>query len=172
MDAVPQRRMRLLERLERERYVFEAKQLAFETERLRAQAGQHQRKAFLINLLRIALLVVARLDRGCAAAKAEIEPPIADLIQHADFLDQTQRMVERQRVDQRAEAEPSRTLRDRREIDARRRRHAERREMVLGDVVAVEAGALIGLDDFEASFVILVELHVAMVEVIKDADLH
>ena len=45
------------------------------------------------------------LERRHAAADAELEAPAAHLIEHADFLDQAQRMIERQQIDQRAEAQ-------------------------------------------------------------------
>ena len=98
--------------------------------------------------------VIADLDRRDALADAEQEPAAAHLVEHADFFGQPQRMIERQRVDQRAEMQPLGALRDRRK-DARRRGHPERREMVLGAMIAVEAGTVVGLDQLEA---VLVEI--------------
>jgi hypothetical protein len=40
--------------------------------------------------------VVGGLERRHAAADAELEPSAAHLVEHADFLDQAQRMIERQ----------------------------------------------------------------------------
>ena len=40
----------------------------------------------------------------------ELEASAAQLVEHADLLDQPQRMVQRQRVDQRAEAQVPRAL--------------------------------------------------------------
>ena len=90
------------------------------------------------------------LERRHAAADAELEAPAAHLIEHADFLDQAQRMIERQQIDQRAEAQRLGALRHRREEQPGRGGAAERRRMVLGEMIAVEAGAVIGFDQLRA----------------------
>ena len=59
-------------------------------------------------------------------------------------------MIERQNVDQRTEPERCGALRHRRKEDAGRCGHAERREMMLGDVIAIEAEAFVGLRDLDA----------------------
>jgi hypothetical protein len=81
-------------------------------------------------------------------------------------------MVQRQRVDQRPEAKVSRALRHRGEEHARRRRHAERRGVMLGQVIGMEAGPVIGLDDLQPLLVVLCQRHVVAVEVIENAEFH
>src|SRR5437868_2783220 len=58
------------------------------------------------------------------------------------------------------------------EEDARRGCHAEVGEVVLGDVIRVEPGALVGHDDLEPLAVIGRERTVALIQVIEDAELH
>ncbi len=114
--------------------------------------------------------VVADLDRRNALADAEQETAAAHLVEHADFLGQPQRMIERQRINQRPEVKLPGALCDGREIDARRRRHAERRRMVLGAMVAVDAGAVVGLHQLEAVFVEIAERLIVPVDVIEDSE--
>ena len=75
-----------------------------------------------------------------------IEAAAAHLIEHAHFLDQPQRMIERQKINQRAEAQAAGALRGGGEEQAGRCRGTERRRMMLGEVIAVEPGAVVGLD--------------------------
>ena len=44
--------------------------------------------------------------------------------------------------------------------------------MVLGDVIGVEAGAVIGFDDLEAILVIIRQRRAGAVEMIEDAEFH
>src|SRR5205085_9458611 len=113
--AVPQRRMRLLPRLDFERHLVEAVELAVKVERAALQAAHDHLERFGEHSWRLIRIdaVVARLDRRDAAADAELEAPAAHLVEHADFLDQAERMIERQRVDYRPEAEPPPAQRDR-----------------------------------------------------------
>jgi hypothetical protein len=94
--------------------------------------------------------VVADLVGRDAAADAELQPAAAHLIEHADLVDQPQRVVKVDRVDQRPEAQRLGALSHGGEEYAGRRRHAERRRMVLGDVIGVEACALVELDQPQA----------------------
>ena len=87
------------------------------------------------------------LDRRDAAPDPVQKPPAAHLVEHADLVDQPQRVIERQQVDHRAEAQLFRPLRDGREKDAGRRCVAERRVVVLGEVIAVKTGAVVRLDE-------------------------
>ena len=70
-------------------------------------------KRFMIHraALREIERVVRGLERRHAAADAELEAPAAHLVEHADFLDQAQRMIERQQINQRAEAQSFGALR-------------------------------------------------------------
>jgi chaperone required for assembly of F1-ATPase len=115
---------------------------------------------------------IGGLDRRDAAAGAEIEAPTAELIKHADFLDQAQWMVQRQRIDQRAEAELLRALRDRGEKDARRCGKAKRRRAVFRRVIRIEPAAVIGLHDLQPLLVEFVERQVIAIEVVENAELH
>src|SRR5262249_32673858 len=81
-------------------------------------------------------------------------------------------MVERHRPHQRPEPQALRALSDGGKKNARRRRHAERRRMMLGEVIGIEGGAIIGLCDFEAVLVIVCERPRITVEVIEDAEFH
>ena len=54
-----------------------------------------------------------------AASDTELEAAVAQLIEHADLFDQTQRMIERQQIDERTETQPRGAARNRRKKDAR-----------------------------------------------------
>ena len=60
----------------------------------------------------------SQLERRDAAADADLEPAVAQMVEHADLLDEAQRRVERQQIDQRPEvdaaASAARSRRDRR----------------------------------------------------------
>ena len=87
------------------------------------------------------------LDPHCAAAESDLHPAAAHVVEHADLLGQTQRMVERRHVDHGPELQTPRALRDGGKIDVGGRRPAERRAVVLGDVVGIEAQSVQRLDD-------------------------
>ena len=116
--------------------------------------------------------VVGDLVRRDPAADAQLQPAAAHLVEHADLLGDAQGMVQRQRVDQRPEAQPARALRHRREEHAGRGRHAERRGVVLGQVIAAQAQPVVGLDQLQPVLVVLAQRHRAEVEMIEDAELH
>jgi hypothetical protein len=118
------------------------------------------------------LAVAAALERRDSASDAEIEAPAAHLVEHADLLRQTQRIVERQAIHHRTEAQPLRALADARQEHAGRRRHAERREVMLGDMIAVESQSVVSFDGGEAVLVELAQRRAAAVHVIEDADVH
>jgi hypothetical protein len=107
-----------------------------------------------------------------AAADAELEPAAAELVEHADLFEEAQRVMQRQRVDQRPEAQAPRALRHCGEKDAGSRRHAERRRMMLGQVIAADAEPVIGLDQRQPVLVKLAERLGPAVEMVEDADLH
>src|SRR5205823_3752696 len=139
-DAVPQRRVRLLQWLEHERHVLEAIELTLEIKHAILQAAhQHVERLdeHLPELVGIDA-VVADLDRRNALADAKLEAPAAHLVEYADFLDQPDRVIERQRVDERAEGQAFGALRHGRQEYARGGRHAERRRVMLGYLIAVE----------------------------------
>jgi hypothetical protein len=116
--------------------------------------------------------VEAQFDRRDPAADAEVEAAAAEVIEHADLLGQPQRVVLRERVDQRAEPQTLAVLRGGGEKDARRRREAERRPVVLGKVVAVETAAIVGADQLEPVGVLRTEIGLGAIHVIEHAELH
>jgi len=123
--------------------------LALEGEPLLRERKLDHRERLLIDALRFfhILAVEHELDRRAPAADADLEPALAQMIEHRNLFGETQRVIERQEIDQRTEAQPPRALRDRREKHAGRRRHAERRRMMLGEVIGVEAEPVIELRD-------------------------
>ncbi len=76
-------------------------------------------------------------------------------------------MVERQGIDQRPEPQFFGALRDRGQEHARRRPHAERRRMVLGHVIGVEARAVEPFDQRKPIFVIVRERKPVAVQMIE-----
>src|SRR5436190_15589190 len=81
-------------------------------------------------------------------------------------------MIERQQIDQRSEAEFGGALRQRREDQRGGGGRAEWRRVMLGDVIAVEARALVGLGDGQPVGVELTERHACVVDVIEDSEFH
>src|SRR5207249_4243902 len=117
-------------------------------------------------------LVIAELERRDAAADADVEPPVAEMIEDADLLREPQRRIEWQEIDQRAEPDALRGARERAEIDARHRHEIERGRVMLGDMQGVDAGLVGGGRESEA----LVERHrhrpISALDVIEDPDSH
>ena len=116
--------------------------------------------------------IIRRLERRHAAADAKFETPAAHLIEHADFLDQAQRMIERQQIHHRAEAQSLGTLGQRREKQAGRRGAADRRAVMFGKMVGVESGAVESLGEFEPAGIKLAVRHAGIVHVIENAEFH
>ncbi len=56
---------------------------------------------------------IVKFVRGCAAAYADIEPAVAEVVEHADLFGEPQRMVGRQHVNQWTETDTPRALRHR-----------------------------------------------------------
>src|SRR5262249_24490139 len=135
---------------------------------------QDEFEGLVINLpgLREVEAVSARLERRHAAPDAELEAPAAHLIEHADFLDQAQRMIERQEVDEGAEAQRLGALRHGREEQPGRGGEAERRRMMLGEVIAVDAAAVIGFDQLEPIGIELPEWPARIVHVVEHTEFH
>ena len=138
------------------------------------QPLEHELDRLGVDLLRLLRIdaVIFELDRRGAAPEADFEAPAAQLVEHADFLDQPQRVMERHRPDQRTEPKPRRALRHSGEEHARRGRHAERRRVVLGEMISVEPGAIVGLRNFETILVIVRKRAAVAVEVIEDTEFH
>ena len=81
---------------------------------------------------------IVQLVRRGATADANLEPAATQMVEHADFLGEPERMMRRQHVDQRTEAQPPGALRHRSQKHARRRRQIERRRMMLAHVIGTE----------------------------------
>ena len=172
--AVPQLGIGLLHRLHRDRHAVEIVILAVKGQLVlgQADAGDLECLAELLRAGREIDAVKPDLDRRDAAPDAVQKTPLAHLVEHADFVDQPQRVVERQQIDHRAEFEVLRALRDGGEKDARRRRVAERRVVVLREVIGVEPGAIIGLDQAEPVLEMPGQRQAAVVEMVEDPELH
>src|ERR1700728_3813078 len=81
-------------------------------------------------------------------------------------------MAEAEDVDQRTEAQALGALGDRRQKHAGRRRHAERRRMVFGDMVGVKAAAVIDFGELQPAFIEFGKARGAAVDVIEDSKFH
>jgi hypothetical protein len=138
------------------------------------QAAQQHLQRFGVHRTGIRRIIaeIAVLDRRDAAPDAQQQASTAHLVQHADLIDQPQRMIQRQRVDQRAEAQALRALRDGGQIHAGRGCQAQRRRVMLGHVIAVEAGLVVGLDQRQAIGIETIERAGAAIHVVKHAELH
>jgi hypothetical protein len=91
--------MRFLQRLEFHGHAAEGKSPALEVEHLVRQSLNHKLYRFRVNLLRVLRrdAVVFELDGRGTAPEADVEASAAQLVEHADFFDQPQRMVKRHR---------------------------------------------------------------------------
>ena len=172
MNAVPDRRIRLLQRFERHRHIVEREVLAVEIQTFHGKAFEDELKAFAVDFLRrIGVFAIdRRLDQRRAAAQTNFKPSAADLVEHANLLDQAQRMIERQHKHHRPEAEPPRALRQCGKKDVGRRRHAQRCRVMLCQVIAVETGAIVGFGDLEAVLVVIGKRRPGAIEMVEDAE--
>ena len=116
--------------------------------------------------------VEAELDRRHAAPDAKLEAAVRQRIEHRHFLDQPQRVVDRQQVDQRAEAQAFGALAQRGEQDPGRRREDQRRAVVLGDVVTMKAMRIVSLGHPEPRLEVLGERQAAVVDVVEHPEFH
>ena len=105
-------------------------------------------------------------------AHAEVEAAARELVEHADLFDESERVVERQAVHTRAQTDAPGPLGGRGEEDAGHRRQPERRRVVLGQVVGIEAGGVVFLQEAQPALVELVERHLASVEMVEDSEIH
>ena len=80
--------------------------------------------------------------------------------------------MQRQRVDQRTKAQAARALGHRGEEDRGRGGKAERRRVVLGGVIRVEAAAIVGLDQLEPLLVEIAQRQVVAIEMVEHAEFH
>jgi hypothetical protein len=166
--------MRALHGPQNHRHVAKLVVLAFEGELVRGEALEDELEGLVIDVAGGCKIeaVGAGLERRHAAPDPELEAPAAHLIEHADFLDQAQRMVERQQIDQGPETQRACALRHRREEQAGRGGTAERRRMVLGYVIAVDTAAIIGFDELKPIGIKLPERHAGVVHMVEHTEFH
>jgi hypothetical protein len=107
-----------------------------------------------------------------AAADADLEPAVAEVVEHADFLDQAQRRIKRQQIDQRPKPHAPGRARQRAEIDARDRHHIERRRVVLGNMQAIDTGGVGRLGELEAFVEQQRERALAVLDMVEKSNLH
>ncbi len=115
---------------------------------LAGQSFDQHRQRVLVDIARVieGNAILRMLEGRYAAPDTDFEPPASHVVEHADLFDQAQWVVERQQVDQRAEPEITRALSSGGQKQIGRRRHPERRRVMLSDVVAPDARLLVGLD--------------------------
>ena len=128
--------------------------------------GVHMKRLLVIDAVK------PGLNGRSTASDADLEPAAAQLIEHADFLDQPQRRVQRQHVDHWTESHARGPLRNGSEKDTGRGRHAQRRTVMLGQVVAAESRLLRGHDQLQTILVETGQGLITPVEVIKNAKFH
>ena len=166
--------MRALHRLEHHRHFVEAVEFAVERQLVGGEAFEQNLERLVVHRagLRKVERIVRGLERRHAAADAELEPPAAQLIEHADFFDQPQRMIERQQIHQRAEAQLLGALRQRGKENSRRSRAADRRAVMLGEVIAVKARAVISLGKPQPAGKQLGMRDAGIVHVVENTEFH
>ena len=98
--------MRLLHGPQHDRHIIEIVKFAVERQLVGREAllDELQRLGKLPRTRTVIDAVEADLYRRDAATDAELETAAAELIEHADLLEQANRMIKRQRIDERAEA--------------------------------------------------------------------
>ena len=89
------------------------------------------------------------LDRRHAATDTEVEAAVGEVVDHAHVFDDLHRVVQRQQLDHRAEADVLRDLRSGSDEHLLVRCHAQIRPVVLGEVEAGEPGFVGHLDQIE-----------------------
>jgi len=81
------------------------------------------------------------------AADADLEPPIAQVVEHADLFDQAERMMQREHVDAGAESQAGRALSHAGQEDVLGRGETvDGRRVMLGQVICAESRGLEALD--------------------------
>ena len=149
--AIPEGRAGLLRRAQFNRHVPVGVVGAFVIQRLRVHAGanalvrvdEHVARFFVIDV------VIAQLERRHAAADADLQPAMAEMIEHGDFLQHPKWRIKRQQIAQRPQPHVARLARQRGEEQARRGRHVDGRGVMLGQMHAPEAGFIRRRIEFE-----------------------
>jgi hypothetical protein len=97
---------------------------------------------------------------------------MAELVEHADFFGEPQRMMSRQNIDKRRQAEPFCALGCGRQEDTGRWRQIQRRRMMLAHVVGPKSGLIVEFDQFQTVFVLFAERIGPTIVLIEYAELH
>src|SRR5262245_66404132 len=110
--AIPDGRMRLLNRLNLNDVVLVVIESAFEIEHVGFKGAHENSKSFLIHGGRHRRFYPETLvlDQRSAAADADRQTAAAQMVEHADFFVQTQRMITRQHINARAQSDPEASL--------------------------------------------------------------
>ena len=166
--------MRLLQRPQGDRDVLVGEVRPAIGERVRYEPGADAVERIDEDVARLLMLdlVIFQLERRYSAADAHFEATMAQVIEHADLLDQAQRRVEREQIDQRTEPHVPGRAGDRAEIDARNRNHVEGRGVMLRNVQAVDPRIVSRAGEREPLVEQRGERTVAVLDVIKQSDLH
>ena len=154
---VPQRRMRQLRRLQVDRHLLVVIVLAGKVDLVPGQRLHDDAVSLDIHRLRLVGIdaEIIQLVRRGAATDTDFDAAEAEMIQHADFFREPQRMMRREHIDQRAETDAARALGDGGQEHAGRRREIERRRVMLAHVPGTKAGAVVEFDQREPLLVLL-----------------
>ena len=156
------------------RYIGALVILAFVCESLLVQAGADHLQGFFKHRPRVQKrhLKICLLKRGHTPSDPDFQAAIAHMIEHANFTDQSQRMIQRQQIHQRPQTNAFGMLDGRSEEDPRRRRHAQRRGVVFGQMVAVKAGFISHLEESQAPVIQLTQRVRSAFQVIKNSKIY
>ena len=140
VGGIPQRRIGPLLRLRPHSDVMVGVVFALVVQGFLGQAPNQDVQGFLKHIPAILELdaVVFRFHRHNAPAHAQLQPPVAQVVQHTDFVEQAQGVVKGQQIDQGAEADVPGALGRRRQENSGRGSQAQRRYMMFRQMVAVE----------------------------------
>ncbi len=113
-----------------------------------------------------------QLERRHAAADTDLEPASAQVIEDADFLDQSQWRIERQEINERAKVHAPGSACDGAEPNSRHRNSVERRGVMFGDVVAIKAGLIGRRDEAQTLIELRGQGTIVAVDVVEEAKFH
>src|SRR5215510_3480776 len=144
--------MRTLDRPELNNVVLVVVEAAFEIEHVGFESAHQHGKGLLIHGRSHGGIDAEPLvlDQSTAAADADRQAAAAQMVEHADFLIEAQRVIERQHIDQGPYSDLARSLDRRRQKNTGARSHTKRRRMMLGEVIGVEARLLSLLQETQA----------------------
>ena len=104
-QAVPERRVRSSATAHDHRHVVKVEPIALIVDAVAGEALVEDIENVIEIPARLAKVhpIGLELHRGNTAPEADVEAPMAEMIEHAQLLEQPQRMVEREKIEQRAE---------------------------------------------------------------------